>query len=64
MAIQNELKLLPADQQDRISAFLTTLRLKRQGLMTEFSRRLDDAEADKWVPWDDVKPDLDAEPSE
>ncbi len=64
VAIQNELESLPADQQDRISAFLTTLRMKRQGLMAEITRRLDEGDAGKWVPWDEVKTDLDADPSE
>ena len=48
VAIQNELESLPSDQQDRISAFLTTLRMKRQGLMAEITRRLDDDDEGKW----------------
>ena len=64
VAIQNELESLPADQQDRISAFLTTLRMKRQGLMAEITRRLDEGDAEKWVPWDEVKTDLDADSAE
>ena len=64
VAIQNELELLPEDQQDRISAFLTTLRMKRQGLMTEISRRLDEGDAGKWVPWGEVKTDLESGSSE
>lgn len=64
VAIQNELESLPSDQQDRISAFLTTLRMKRQGLMAEITRRLDDDDAEKWVPWDEVKTDLDGHSSD
>ncbi len=64
VAIQNELESLPADQQDRISAFLATLRMKRQGLIAEITSRLDEDDAGKWAPWDEVKTDLDADPSE
>ncbi|MEM9479569.1 MAG: hypothetical protein AAGA58_07955 [Verrucomicrobiota bacterium] len=40
--IQNELQQLPGDQQDRIAAFLTALRMKREGFMEEVRERLDD----------------------
>ena len=64
VAIQNELESLPSDQQDRISAFVTALRMKRQGLMAEITRRLDDDDTGKWVSWDEVKTDLDGDSSE
>jgi|GEM_PF-2097499 len=55
LALQNELESLPPDQQDRISAFLTVLRMKREGLMAEVKGRLDDSDAGNWVPWEDVR---------
>lgn len=57
-AIQHELELLPADQQDRLAAFLTALRMRREGLMSELERRLDDQNPDNWISWDDAKSEL------
>lgn len=54
-ALQHELETLPGDQQDRLAAFLTTLRLKRDGRMREISRRLDEKDPSKWVEWDEAK---------
>ena len=54
-AIQHELELLPADQQDRLAAFLTVLRMKREGLIAELQRRLDDDDSEKWIPWESAK---------
>jgi len=56
-ALQDELESLPPEQQDRLSAFLTSLRMKRDGILTEVSRRIDDSEAGNWVAWDKVKDD-------
>ena len=54
-ALQHELEALPGEQQDRLAAFLTALRLKRDGMMQEISRRLDDPDPSKWVEWDEAK---------
>lgn len=54
-ALQNELQALPPEQQDRMSAFLTALRLQRDGGMTEIRGRLDDKSPESWLSWDDVK---------
>lgn len=63
-AIQHELEHLPAEQQDRLAAFLTVLRMKREGLMTELQRRLDDKDSSNWVSWDDAKSELGIDESE
>jgi len=54
-AIQHELELLPSDQQDRLAAFLTVLRMKREGLIPELQGRLDEEDSSNWISWDDVK---------
>ena len=54
-ALQHELETLPVEQQDRLAAFLTALRLRREGRMKEISRRLDEKDPSKWVEWDDAK---------
>lgn len=56
--LQQELELLPPDQQDRLSAFLTSLRMRRDGIISEITRRLDDRSEQNWSSWDDVKADL------
>jgi hypothetical protein len=56
--IQHELEHLPADQQDRLAAFLTALRMKRDGLMAEMQRRLNESDPQKWISWDDAKSEL------
>lgn len=57
--LQHELELLPAEQQDRLAAFLTVLRLKRSGMMNELQRRLDDQDPDNWFAWETAKLDVD-----
>lgn len=56
--LQHELELLPEDQQDQVAAFLTALRMKREGLLGEMQRRLDDTDSANWVSWDDAKSEL------
>jgi hypothetical protein len=56
--LQHELELLPPEQQDRLSAFLTSLRMRRDGIISEVSRRLDDKDQQNWTSWDAVKADL------
>lgn len=60
-AIQHELELLPSDQQDRLAAFLTLLRMKRDGLMEEIQQRLDEGDSSKWIAWEDAKSALNEE---
>ena len=55
VALQHELEALPSDQQDRVAAFLTALRLKRDGRLEEISRRLDDKDPANWIAWDQAK---------
>ena len=55
VALQHELETLPSDQQDRVAAFLTALRLRRDGRMAEISRRLDDKDPANWIAWDKAK---------
>jgi len=54
-ALQHELETLPVEQQDRLAAFLTALRPKREGRMQEISRRLDEKDPSKWVEWNEAK---------
>ena len=63
-AIQHELEHLPADQQDRLAAFLTVLRMKREGLMSELQRRWDDKDPSNWISWDVAKSELGIDESE
>ena len=55
VALQQELEALPGDQQDRVAAFLTSLRLKRDGTMDEIRRRLDDKDPAQWIEWGEAK---------
>lgn len=55
VALQHELESLPVDQQDRVAAFLTALRLRREGRMEEISRKLDDKDPARWIDWDEAK---------
>lgn len=57
-AIQQELLSLPPDQQDMLSAFLVSVRLKRDGLLKVVDDRLNDTDPENWVAWDDLKPKL------
>ena len=63
-AIQQELLSLPPDQQDMLSAFLVSVRLKRDGLLKVVDDRLNDNDPGNWVAWDDLKPELDDEPTD
>ena len=56
--LENELKALPADQQDRVAGFLTSLRMKRDGLISEITDRLDNDERENWEEWEKVKTTL------
>jgi hypothetical protein len=57
--LQNEIQQLPGHLQDRIAAYLTSLRLKREGADLEIQRRLDDSDPCQWESWKEVKADLD-----
>lgn len=59
-ALQHELESLPPEQQDKLSAFLITLRMKRDGMLAEISRRIDDPESSNWVSWERVKNEEDS----
>ena len=63
-AIQRELLSLPPDQQDMLSAFLVSIRLKRDGLLKVVDDRLNDTDPGNWVAWDDLKPELCDEPTD
>ncbi len=54
-AIQQELESLPADQQDRLAAFLAHLRMKREGLLAEVQRRLEGDNPENWISWEEAK---------
>jgi len=54
-ALQQEVQALPAEDQDKLAAFLLSLRMKRDGLLDEISRRLDDKDPSHWVEWSSVK---------
>jgi hypothetical protein len=62
-AIQQELLSLPPDQQDMLSAFLVSVRLKRDGLLKVVDDRLNDTDPGNWVAWEDLKPELGDEPT-
>ena len=47
--LQQEVQALPAEDQDKLAAFLLSLRMKRDGLLEEISRRLDDRDPSVWV---------------
>ena len=57
-AIEEEVLALTPEQQDRISALLVSLRLKRDGLFEGISNRLNDGDEENWVSWDELKPEL------
>jgi hypothetical protein len=58
ITLQNEIQQLPGHLQDRLAAFLTALRMSRNGDDREIQRRLDDPNPENWKSWKDVKPDL------
>ena len=53
--LQQEVQALPAEDHDKLAAFLLSLRMKRDGLLEEISRRLDDRDPSGWVEWNAVK---------
>ena len=55
VTLQQEVQSLPAEDQDKLAAFLLSLRMKRDGLLEEISRRLDDGDPSGWVEWNAVK---------
>lgn len=55
---KRELLSLPPDQQDMLSAFLVSVRLKRDGLLKLVDDRLNDNEPGNWIAWEDLKPEL------
>ncbi|MFC7337627.1 hypothetical protein ACFQY0_10600 [Haloferula chungangensis] len=57
--IEKELIALSPEQQDRISAFLVFLRLKRDGLLEEVSSRLNDGNSENWVLWEELESEED-----
>lgn len=57
-AIQEELKALPPDEQNIIAAFLTSLRMKRDGTFDEITSRANERDEKNWVRWNDVKSEL------
>lgn len=57
-AIQQELLSLPPDQQDMLSAFLVSVRLKRDGLLKVVDDRRNDNEPGNWIAWVELKPEL------
>jgi hypothetical protein len=54
-ALQQEVQALPAEDQDKLAAFLLSLRMKRDGLLEEISSRLDDKDTSNWVEWNAAK---------
>ncbi len=60
-SLQQEIKTLPETQQDQIAAFLTALRMKRDGTLEEIQQRLNDKNPSNWISWDDIKSDFDFE---
>ena len=58
LTLQNEIQQLPGHLQDRLAAFLTALRMHRDGLDLEIQRRLDDENPENWKSWNQVKADL------
>lgn len=58
ITLQNEIQQLPSHLQDRLAAFLTALRMRREGQDLEIQRRLDDSNPENWKSWGPVKADL------
>lgn len=58
ITLQNEIQQLPGHLQDRLAAFLTVLRMNREGDDQEIQRRLDDPSPDNWKSWNAVKAGL------
>jgi hypothetical protein len=54
--VEKEVASWAPEEQDRLAAFLTVLRLKRTlGHAQEMTRRLDDRDAANWVSLDEVR---------
>lgn len=58
ITLQNEIQQLPGHLKDRLAAFLTALRMRRDGQDLEIQRRLDDPNPENWKSWEQVKVDL------
>lgn len=58
VTLQNEIQQLPSHLQDRLAAFLTALRMNRNGDDLEIQHRLDDPAPENWKSWKDVKNDF------
>lgn len=58
ITLQNEIQQLPGHLQDRLAAFLTALRMRRDGQDLEIQRRLDDPNPENWKSWEQVKAEL------
>lgn len=58
VTLQHEIQQLPGHLQDRLAAFLTALRMHRDGGDQEIQRRLDDPDPGNWTSWQQVKEDL------
>lgn len=56
--LERELQQLPGHLQDRIAAFLTVLRLKRDGADELIHNRLNDADSGNWKSWKEAKREL------
>ena len=56
--LQHEIELLPIDQQNRVAAFLTALRMKREGAFSKIKERLADHSSGTWTDWEDAKAEL------
>lgn len=63
-AIQRELLSLPPEQQDILSAFLVSVRMRRDGLLKVVEDRLNDNDPASWIAWEDLKAELGDEPSD
>lgn len=55
LTLQCELETLDPEDQNRIAAFLTMLRMKRQGDFQQIEESLSDTDESQWVNWKDAK---------
>ena len=54
--VEKEVATWAPEDQDRLAAFLTMLRLRRSPAhIQELARRLDDRDSDNWVSLDEVR---------
>lgn len=56
--LQREISRLPDDLQDRLAAFLTALRLHRDGMDSEIQARPDDKTPENWQSWSAVTAEM------